>query len=134
MTPNALLKRQGCKQCYHETREQRGWSRTEWIKFCEQNNYLYPSLYTINLHNSQENFIKIGITVNKNNRFAKFPFSKNLINEIIGKPEAIYNLEKKLHKAFKQYKYNPLQKFGGETECFNLSILKDPNFQLFLQK
>ena len=53
----------------------------------------------------------------------KIPYQYELIKEIKGSPEFIWNKEKELHKNFKQYRYAPKIHFGGETECFNIEIL-----------
>ena len=53
------------------------------------------------------------------------PYSYEVLKEIKGSPDFIYDEEKELHKKYKIYKYTPLISFGGETECFNISILQD---------
>lgn len=134
-SPSNHLSGKGCKDCgYLQALEKgaTGWSKTDWVQLCEKNNILYPIVYIIKLQNGVENFIKIGMTKNVDKRFYKMPYDITPINKIIGSPEQIYDLEKKLHKLFKKYKYIPLQKFGGHTECFSTDILKDLNFQMFL--
>ena len=32
--------------------------------------------------------------------------------------DLIFDLEKLLHKKYKEFKYTPIDKFGGYTECF----------------
>lgn len=125
----------GCPHCIKENRYTKGFSRGEWINFCKNKNVEYPTTYIVKLTDGNESFIKIGITTNTTQKrmqgIAQYKFET--LNEIIGKPEAVYDLENKLHKAFKKYKYNPLINFGGETECFSLDILQDSNFQMFLK-
>jgi len=53
------------------------------------------------------------------------PYEYEVIKEIKGSPGFIFDKEVKLHRLYKEYKYKPLIHFGGETECFNISILKD---------
>lgn len=124
-----LKKMNPCPSCTPKVE----WSRSAWLKFCIEKGYLYPSVYIVSLIDKNEDFIKIGMTVDTKPRFEKLPYTTNLLQEIKGKPLDIYNLEKKLHRFFKKYKYNPLKKFGGYTECFNLNILQDLNFQIFLK-
>lgn len=126
----------GCKGCIAELNTTNTFSRTGWINFCKDKGVEYPICYITKLGKDNEEFVKIGLTSNttEDRMFRIWQYNTETLNEIIGKPERVYDLEKKLHKAFKQYQYFPEKKFSGYTECFNLSILKDPNFQLFLQK
>ena len=41
-----------------------------------------------------------------------------VLNQIEDTPENIYNLEKALHKTFRDLKYHPILKFRGSTESF----------------
>lgn len=121
----------GCNHC----KPNRGWTLEQWIQFCNKLNCEYPSLYIVNFKNDEEQFIKIGITTQKvRRRMDTVPYNCVIINAIIGKPKSIYNLEKKMKKSFKRFKHKPEKKFSGYTECFSTEILKDSNFQMFLQK
>ena len=104
------------------------WSKEEWITLCSSKN-CDPSLYVIRCFNTIENFIKIGITTKSiHKRYpckTTMPYSYEVLKEIKGSPDFIYDEEKELHKKYKIYKYTPLISFGGETECFNISILQD---------
>jgi hypothetical protein len=37
----------------------------------------------------------------------------------------IWDLEKRVHKKFKKYKYLPNKEFGGMYECFSLKFSKE---------
>ena len=51
------------------------------------------------------------------------PYSYEIIKEIKGSSDFVYDKEKELHMLYETYKYKPLISFGGETECFDISIL-----------
>ncbi len=44
------------------------------------------------------------------------------INSYYTDSESIWNLEKALHKKYRDCKYKPKIKFGGYSECFNLDL------------
>lgn len=127
----------GCRKCGYlkavETGKQ-GWTRTNWVEFCNNTNCPYPEVYIITCTNEYESFVKIGMTSKIKQRLDFIPYTVNILNTIIGKPERVYDLEKKLHRSFKSFQYRPSLEFAGHTECFSTEILQDPNFQLFLQK
>ena len=110
----------GCKKCNNT-----GWSKTKWINLSNKKNNL-PILYIIRCFNKSENFIKIGKTSDKiYDRFnrSKIPYSYEVIKEIKDSAEFIWDKEIELHKKFKDYKYKPILKFPGYTECFTLEVL-----------
>ena len=115
------LQGHGCPKCSPPT----GWTKTEWINFC--NKKLKTSiLYIIRCFNENEEFIKIGITTNSvHRRFTtnKMPYSYEVIKELKGSPDFIFDKEHELHRFYKDSSYKPLIYFHGNTECFNISIL-----------
>lgn len=117
-TPNQHLNGQGCPKC-----SVRGWTKNEYIKLCNVRNKC-PIVYIARLYNNKENFIKIGITYRDiHTRFRNIPYSYEIIKEIKGSPDFIWNKEKELHRLCRASKYMPLMSFGGETECFTLKCL-----------
>lgn len=114
----------GCTHCNHKPT----YSRAEWIAMCNSKESS-PIVYIIRCFNLNEEFVKIGITSRSiYSRFmgnSKMPYSYEVIKEIKGSPDFVWDKEKELHSQFKQYKHNPLIYFAGETECFNNSILKN---------
>lgn len=124
-----LDKNNGCPNC----QTKHGWKRTDWINYCNSINCKYPIVYIMSCKQENEEFIKIGFSSKVERRLRDIPYETNLLNSIIGKPGAVYDLEHKLHRIFKQYRYQPQNNFKGETECFSTEILNDPNFQMFLQ-
>lgn len=72
-----------------------------------------------------EKFIKIGKTKNTvrerlNNNIGKYKY--DILFEKVDKSEIIFDLEIELHKYFNNFKYEPLHKFPGRTECYNLEL------------
>lgn len=91
--------------------------------YCKTRNFAY--LYII--HIKEENFYKIGITnTSVQKRFKNvLPYEYQEIYIKKSSCECIWDLEKKLHKKFKIFKYTPLKHFDGYTECFkNINIKK----------
>lgn len=83
------------------------------------------TLYVVVGKDGCTDFLKIGITgMSTEKRLSiKVPYKFNILEEIINEAGFIWNLEKHLHKVFKQYKYEPNIKFGGSTECFTIGCL-----------
>lgn len=82
----------------------------------------YASLYLINCFNESENFYKIGITTKSlKHRFAgtSLPYKYEVIHVHEGTGNNIWNMEKLLHRKYKNVKYIPLIDFGGMYECFS---------------
>jgi len=82
-------------------------------------------VYLIKCWNEEEEFYKIGKTfLDINKRFTKsnicYKFEK--VNFHKGDAGYIYDLENKLHKKYKEFKYNPLQWFAGYTECYTTEL------------
>lgn len=119
--PNDHLAGHGCAKCGYEAS---GYTKSKFKSKCIQNNNGLGILYILECFNEQERFFKIGITSRsikaRYNSKRDLPYAYRVIDEIIGDPEFIYDLEIKLHKEHKQYQYIPLIPFGGHlTECFN---------------
>lgn len=124
---------EGCKLCA----KRKGWSKTSWLEYCDKYEKLFTFVYIIKCYNDNEQFIKIGLTSQKvSERFSNkllMPYEYEIKNVIIGKPIYTFSLERKMHKVFNKYSIIPTVSFGGQYECFSTGILKDPNFQMFLQ-
>ena len=113
----------GCKKC--GSHSVKTWSRKTWIDFCNSKS-CNPLVYIIRCFNKDENFIKIGITSNSiKYRFKSktLPYSYEVLKEIKGSPDFVWDKEIELHKLYKEYMYLPLLPFGGQTECFKIEIL-----------
>lgn len=82
-----------------------------------------------------EYFYKFGIT-SKDCVEKRFPFHSTLpycfdvIYELKADPDYIYQLERKISKEVKQFKYKPKKVFNGKTECF---LLKNISIESYLK-
>ena len=124
-TPNDHLKGQGCPVCANITiSENTGWTRTNFVEKCVKNNNGLGILYVLECFNDSEKFFKIGITSRSvKERYkskTEMPYLYRVIDEIIGDPVEIYDLETKLHQINKENHYVPEIPFGGSSsECFS---------------
>ena len=119
-TPNSHLKGHGCAKC---AEEESGWSRSHFAEKCDKNNNGLGILYILECFNDSEKFLKIGITSRsvKERYHSKtlMPYAYRVLDEIVGSPTYIYDLETKLHQINKQNQYVPSISFKGSvTECF----------------
>lgn len=81
--------------------------------------YLYLVLFT----NQDESFVKIGISKDVNYRFReKLNYNVQIINSYLTDFFTAYDLEQSLLKKYVKYRYIPLEKFKGHTECLDKSI------------
>jgi len=126
-SPAKHLIGRGCPTC---ALSEQGWTRTKFKQKCIKNNNGLGILYVLGCwsDDKSEVFIKIGITsLSIKRRYdskTKMPYNYKIIHEIVGSPEYIYDLETKLHKKSKNYKYIPNIPFGGSsTECFKSDSL-----------
>lgn len=126
--PLSHLAGYNCPKCFDAF----GWTRTQWFKICDKHKS-NPCVYIIRCYNKEENFIKIGMTSQKiYTRFKdknKMPYSYEVLKEIKGSSDFVFDKEKELHKLCKKYKYKPVIYFAGETECFTLDCLSLLNIQ-----
>lgn len=117
-TPHKHLLKRGCPKC---ARLNSSFSKNGFIKYCKDGQAI---LYIIICYNKNEEFYKIGITSKSvNKRYEsdrQMPYNYDIISEYTSDAEIIYDLEKELHKKFKNFKYKPKIEFGGYTECFKL--------------
>ena len=100
-----------------------GFSRGSYNKVCPEGSYVY----IMEICSNEELFIKIGLSKSPDTR------AKGIIKEAGYKVKVLYkefyedsnnawDMEKLLHKEFKDYSYLPDNVFRGQTECFDLSI------------
>lgn len=126
-TPQNHLCGQGCPKCAKEATRNISWGYSSWGD-CGIKSKRFDSfkVYVIECYNNYERFIKIGKTFNTiDNRFdnsIKMPYSWDIVKIYEGSPIDMCNLEKKLHKTFKELKYNPILPFDGSKECFYIQI------------
>jgi len=91
-------------------------------------------LYCVVLVNKTTNireFVKIGIAKGKDwrhvikraNGFKGYDL--RIQKTVSGRLEDIYYLEQYLHELWSDYKFKPSIRFGGHTECFDISKLPE---------
>lgn len=94
----------------------RGWSRSRWSNVSD-----IALLYKVRLYNHNESFIKIGMTTKSiDKRMKSIPYNYEVIRIIHGSSVHVYDLENRVKRLRKKYKYKPLIKFKGETECYTV--------------
>lgn len=86
-------------------------------------------LYVLRIFNENEQFIKVGITqksiferFNVNNRL---PYLYEELYTEIGDLYDMFVKEQHIKKHFKRYKYIPVLKFNGHSECFRVDAEKE---------
>lgn len=136
--PSIHLYGEGCPKCGYEklklNRAENGWTKTNWIKFCQADENATPQLYVIFCHDEKEQFIKIGITKNSvNHRMydCRIPYAFEILGGIQDAPGIIYEKEKELHRHFRDFKYIPCKDFHGKSECFS-ELIKEPLLKFIL--
>jgi hypothetical protein len=121
--PNSHLSGHGCPILFQENCKT--WSHTSWEKTgLKSKSFDSFKVYIIKCFNDDKSevFYKIGktfTTVEKRFKSKKnMPYNYEILKIIEGNSKKISELEIKLHKKYKKFKYKPLVKFGGCTECF----------------
>ncbi len=130
--PDGHIKAQtgGCKHCQFDLMSKKfkgregtcGYTKSAYIK---QSKGKECRVYFIKCWNKQEEFYKIGKTfLDINIRFKKSNMPYNFIEvyNIKGKADFVYDLENKLHRQYKTYKYRPNEWFAGYTECYKIEL------------
>ena len=82
-------------------------------------------LYLVQFSNTEEEFCKLGISVNTVNKRFGIKYNNYNITQIKTITMPLYEAweaEQSLLKQLKKYRYIPKTKFGGYTECFTLDI------------
>lgn len=112
----------GCKFC---ALDNNGWTtKNRFSKRCKENIGIF---YIIKCYNSKEVFYKLGLTSNTiQQRYSSryhMPYSYEIIQEIKGAPNLLWDLEHTLKSFIKLKKihYIPEIKFGGHlSECYKI--------------
>lgn len=126
-TPRNHIAGQGCPKCGLF-----GYKKRDFLKRCKNVSGL---LYIIRCYNTQEEFIKIGIT-SKNSVNARYignlkmPYLYEVLWELYADAASVYDKEKLIHNSLKAYSYNPSIKFSGMSECFTPSCLEHIKYEL----
>lgn len=117
-----ILGTQGCPYCMKQTVKYDEYNFEKHKDFFKNKQGI---LYVIKLSNNNEEFFKIGITSPHRLEYRMNQFRKiyNVYIEYIQKGfiKDIYLLEQKFLREFNKFKYKPLMKFTGYTECLTLN-------------
>ena len=124
---NHLSKKLGCVHCLKKTKiSYNGFNENRVSKYIENNGDIDGTIYIIKCFNKNEEFIKIGYTLNDlNTRFtsSNMPYSFEVLEELTIRASKIFQVEQELHQHYKKYKYLPKKSFNGISECFSIQIL-----------
>lgn len=113
-TPVKHISGTKCPKCAHFTRGNANWF---------QGDPRTPAkVYLIQFDNEREQFLKIGIT-SRETRFWKThkDYNTTTLFEINTNQREAADIEKMFKEAHTHFRYLPLTKFHGWTECFNMS-------------
>jgi predicted GIY-YIG superfamily endonuclease len=108
---------QGCPIC---GKEDTGFRRSDYIKKAKGR---ICTFYTIRCFNENEEFYKIGITMNtvqkRYDSSADMPYNYEIISEVYGEAGSIWDMEKENMSKLKSFKHQPNIAFAGsKSECF----------------
>jgi len=134
-TPHEHLDGSGCKMCGFEKMSEKrinnpsvSWTLTSWENAANSsNNFDCYKIYIVELFDelSGEKFIKIGRTfTDTKSRMISVPYSFTVLKEwVFYNPDQAFDIENELKIQNNKFRYKPLKKFGGESECFSVDIL-----------
>jgi len=123
--PNSYLDGYTCFKCRHETTGYKGRHHHTKEGYTYLANGRTTYLYLIKCSIDDEEFYKIGKTFRSmKERFTKtnMPYNYEVISIYNGSADKIWDLEEKLHKKYKKYKYKVKILFDGYSECYNLNL------------
>ena len=112
-----LYKNTKCPTC---SKELSGFNKSIFKNRCKDQGILY----IIEIKSDTEHFYKVGITSNSiKERYSNFPYEYNIIRQVTGNPELIWELEYSCKRLIKET-YEPIKAFNGsKTETFMLQDL-----------
>ena len=133
--PNDHLNGAGCYEC---AKERFGFWNPEYIRKHHPDKLNNPcTLYVLECYSEEERFIKVGITTttieerykNKLKEYYQYDTLYEYHSTLIHCSEN----EQELLRYFKEYKYEPMNKFGGSSECIDIEC-KDEILEVVKQK
>ena len=117
-TARTHKKGSGCPECAVTI----GHTKDSYIEYCNLHNGT-THLYLIKCSGDGEEFYKVGIArLGAKERFntkLKLPYDFEVLEQINGDANYIWDLEKKIHGLLGKFKYKPKLGFHGKTECFS---------------
>lgn len=128
ITPSNHKRGHGCPSCAYSNLPG-GWTNTDWEQAAlASSRFDSFKVYIVHCWNKDksEEFIKIGKTFRTTDtRFKTIPYQYLVVKEVIfnnAKTATEYECELKL--SLSNFKYKPLIKFNGKTECFTKEALE----------
>lgn len=107
----------GCAQC---KRDNASFSRKKWIDRFKDRECIF---YVLEFYNDRETFIKVGVTaVSIRKRYYGSLYKYRQLLKITGPSWLISDLENEALTKYKYFRYTPMLKFEGRTECFSSTI------------
>lgn len=109
--------RKGCPECARESNP--AFNRSAFAQ------YPVCYLYVMRLHGGSEDFLKIGISHKPEHRAKTItgrtdtPYTAEVLYTHQTDGVGAWDLEKLLHREFKEFRYIPRHTFKGSTECFS---------------
>lgn len=123
--PRTHLEGKGCKLCGNLSKTV--FSLTDFKQACERHSG-NGTFYILRCFNNYESFYKVGITSKTiKDRYSSsvtMPYNFEIVQEVIGDPYLVFNLELKVKSYIIQNKlqYNPKLSFSGSVkECYSLN-------------
>lgn len=118
----------GCPKCGHtrtanfQKQFPSGWGVSSWKNSAKNSkNFDSFKLYIIKAWGNGETFVKVGRTFTPISRRLcnyAFPYNFEVMCELSGSAEEVFDAENAIKRIMKEYKYTPLTKFKGMEECF----------------
>lgn len=113
---SAHISGQGCMFCGQTS----NYKRSNYIEKAKERKVIF---YILKCFNNEESFYKIGITLHKvvtrYNTSKRMPYMYEIISEVHGSAENIWDLELSEKRRLRECSYQPFIKFpGSKTECF----------------
>lgn len=117
--PQNHIKGQGCPKCKNE-KNAGGYGKNDYIKRASGR---ICTFYTLRCFNEEEEFYKIGITMNtvkkRYNSLLRMPYVYEIVSELYGEAGFIWDLEVAEKKKLTEFHYKPELDFkGSKSECF----------------
>jgi hypothetical protein len=99
--------------------------RKRYVNMMAKNNELEVYFYVVKLFNDNERFIKIGISIDIEQRFKDCPYNYKILRKGVFDLNKAWNIETMaLNNLYrKKVKYNPKIDIPGKTECFKTASL-----------
>ena len=112
----------GCKKCNITPIKVNKRSKEGYCKLADSRSTM---LYILKCSNENEEFYKIGKTFRKiTKRYinSNMPYNIEVIYTYENSADFIWDLEERIHKNHREYKYNPRQWFAGYSESYRLNL------------